>query len=95
MRNTLIAIGLAVASLTASAAAAHAGAPVPEVRPDTIVHVQGPPPPWAACRRWDRRRGICLDPAWRGRNWRSWHGRRTCRFGHRWWIDSWGRWRRC
>jgi hypothetical protein len=94
----LLTLGLAIASLSASAAGAGAAAlqPVPEVRPDTLTHVQrGPPPPWAACRRWDRRTGMCLDASWRGRHWRGWSGRRSCRFGHGWWIDSWGRWRRC
>jgi hypothetical protein len=91
----MLAAALAVASLTASAAGAQAvlGAQ-PEVRPDTLVRVQGRPP-WAACVRWDARTLVCRDASWRGRNWRAWYGRSTCRRGHGWWIDNRGRWRRC
>lgn len=94
----MLATALAAASLAASVGPAGAQistASQPEVRPDTVVHAQWGRPPWAACRRWDVRRGICLDAAWRGRNWRAWSGRGACRAGHRWWLDSRGRWRRC
>ena len=92
-----LAIALALASLAASvgpAGAQTAAASQPEVRPDTLIHVQGRPP-WAACRRWDARTLVCRDPGWRGRNWRAWSGRSTCGRGHGWWIDRRGRWRRC
>ena len=89
MRKTLIA-ALAFASLSAPAGLATAD---PEVRPDTLTHVQGPP--WASCVRWDRHTHVCRDVGWRGRSWRGWSGRRSCRRGRGWWIDNWGRWRRC
>lgn len=94
MKNSLIAVALAVATLATTGVAAHAGTAAPEVRPDTVIHVQARPP-WPNCRRWDSRTVVCRDPAWRGRNWRGWYGRSTCRRGHGWWIDKWGRWRRC
>ena len=98
MRNMLT-LGLAIASLTASSGVAVAqtgAAPLPEVRQDTLTLVRRGGPPWTACRRWDRRRRICLDSSWSRRHWRSWYGRNTCRVrGHGWWIDTWGRWRRC
>jgi len=94
-----LATALVLASLAASvgpAGAAQTGAASqPEVRPDTIVQAQWGRPPWAACRRWDPRRGVCRDPSWRSRAWRSWWGRSTCGPGHRWWIDRRGHWRRC
>jgi hypothetical protein len=97
MRNMLT-VGLAIASLAASVSIAvpqTSAASLPEVRPDTLTLVQRGPP-WAACRRWDSRRRVCLDSGWRNRHWRSWYGRNTCRVrGHGWWIDRWGRWRRC
>lgn len=94
----MLTIVLALASLAASAAGASARATVDaaaEVRPDTLVQVQGRPPPWAGCRNWDTVRRVCRDPGWRGRNWRSWYGHPSCRRGHGWWIDRRGRWRRC
>ncbi len=92
----MLTIGLACTSLAASADVAGAAAAAEsEVRPDTLIQVQGRPPPWAACTRWDRHTMVCRDPGWRGRNWRSWYGQRSCRRGHGWWIDNWGRWRRC
>jgi len=94
----MLTLGLAIAALAASAgvAAPQTGAaPLPEVRPDTLTLVQRGPP-WPACRSWDRRTGFCRDPGWRHRSWRSWYGRHSCRWrGHGWWIDNWGRWRRC
>ena len=94
----VLATAFALATLAAPvgpAVAQSAAASQPEVRPDTIVDIQWGRPPWAACGRWDARRGFCRDPGWRGRNWRAWWGRSTCGRGHGWWLDRRGRWRRC
>jgi len=95
----MVTLGLAIASLmaTANVASSQTAASRPEVRPDTLdLVVWVAHPPWPACHRWDRRTGVCLDSSWRTRHWRAWYGRSTCRVrGHGWWIDAWGRWRRC
>ena len=96
MKTLATAFALAVLATSVGPAGAQTGAASQtEVGPDTIIQAQWGRPPWAACRRWDRRTGRCLDRAWRGRPWRTWYGRPTCGPGHRWWIDRWGRWRRC